>query len=135
MIKLTVVTPEKKLVFEQEATDVLVPAHRGQLNLMNLHSPLVTTLETGVLKWKLVGQEVYSKAAISWGYCTVSASSVYILADIARLPEEIDQSVQTEEIQKQSKKLGSESLSDFEWEQTQRELAFAKASLEIQPKI
>lgn len=131
MIKLTVVTPEKKLVYEQDATDILVPAHRGQLNLLSLHSPLITTLETGILKWRLAGHDIYSKAAISWGYCTVSASSVYILADIAHLSLDIDENEQNQLIEQQSKKLATQHLSDFEWEQAQRELALARASLEI----
>lgn len=133
MFKLTIVTPEKRLVLNQEIEEVTLPAFKGELNVLPGHAPMITTLETGVLKWKLKGQEAQKTAAISWGYCQVSVEGVNILADIAKLPEEIDLA-STEELVKNSEtKLGGETLNDVEWNQVQRELALARASIEALP--
>ena len=90
MFKLTIVTPEKRLLLNQEVEEVTVPAFKGELNILPGHAPLITTLETGVMKWKLKGDAKQFQAVISWGYCQVSPEGVNILSDIADLPEEID---------------------------------------------
>lgn len=133
MFKLTIVTPEKRLVLNQEIEEVTLPAFKGELNVLPGHAPMITTLETGVLKWKLKGQEAQKTAAISWGYCQVSAEGVNVLADIAKLPEEIDLATTEELIKNSETKLGTESLEDVEWNLVHRELALARASVEALP--
>ena len=56
MFKLTIVTPEKRILVGQEVEEVTVPAFKGELNILPGHAPLMTTLETGVMKWKLKGR-------------------------------------------------------------------------------
>lgn len=133
MFKLTIVTPQKRIVLDQEIDEVSLPAFKGELNVLPGHSPLITTLETGVMRWKIKGQEMQSVAAISWGYCHISAEGVNILADIAKLPEEIELAASEELIISSENKLGSEELSDVAWTQTQRELSLARASIEALP--
>lgn len=133
MFKLTIVTPEKRLVINQEVEEVTLPAFKGELNILTGHSPLITTLETGVLKWKLAGVEEQKVAAISWGYCQVSAEGVNVLADIAKLPEEIDLTLTAATVNDLEKKLVNESLTDEDWNHTQRELALARAAIEAIP--
>lgn len=133
MFKLTIVTPEKRLVLNQEIEEVTLPAFKGELNVLPGHAPMITTLETGVLKWKLKGQEAQKTAAISWGYCQVSVEGVNILADIAKLPEEIDLAATEELIKASEVKLGNDTMEDVEWNQVQRELALARASVDALP--
>ena len=90
MFELSVVTPTKKLVNNQPMSEVYVPAHRGELNIFPGHSPLVTTLTEGVLRYKLEGESQEQAVAISWGYCQVSPDGVRILAETAERPSEID---------------------------------------------
>lgn len=133
MFKLTIVTPEKRLLLNQEVEEVTVPAFKGELNILPGHAPLITTLETGVMKWKLKGEARQSLAAISWGYCQVSSEGVNILADIADLPEEIDADAKKQFLNDAEKKLANETLTDEEWNQLQREVARARADIEIAP--
>ena len=90
MFKLNLVTPEKKLVADQELEEVTVPAFVGELHILPGHAPLMTTLEPGILKYKLKGSPEFVKIAISWGYCQVSTESVNVLAESAVSADEID---------------------------------------------
>jgi F-type H+-transporting ATPase subunit epsilon len=90
MFTLTLVTPEKKLVAGEEIEEVFVPAYRGELNILPGHAPLMTTLSTGVLRYRLKGQSALQPVAISWGYCEVSPEGVNVLAETAERPGEID---------------------------------------------
>lgn len=88
-MKLTLVTPEKKIVTGVEIKEILLPGHRGQLDILPGHSPLFTTLGTGLLKYKSKNDEVFS-FCVSWGYCEVNPQSINVLAEYAVTKAEID---------------------------------------------
>lgn len=134
MFKLTVVTPEKRLVVGQEIDEVTVPGFRGELNVLPGHAPLITTLETGVLRWKLKGQTNEHVAAISWGYAEIHPEGVDILADVADLPAEVDVTETNRLMDLAEKRLASETLDDADWKQVHREIARYRADLEIAGK-
>lgn len=90
MFKLTLVTPEKKLLEDKDVEEVFVPAHRGELNILPGHASLMTTLSTGILKYKLKDSDQLNYASISWGYCEVFPGGVNVLAETAEIPDEID---------------------------------------------
>ncbi|OQW52456.1 MAG: hypothetical protein A4S09_08870 [Proteobacteria bacterium SG_bin7] len=89
-LKLTLVTPNKRFFEDKEVEDVLVPGYVGELNILPGHSPLITTLNPGVMKYKEKGSNVYKSFVISWGYCEVGPNGVVVLAETAEAPEEID---------------------------------------------
>lgn len=131
MFKLTVVTPEKRLVVDQEIDEVTVPGFRGELNILPGHVPLVTTLETGILRWKLKGSSVENVAVISWGYCQVHGRGVEILADMADLPEDIDTKAAADDIALSEKRLLNETLDDATWAAVRRDIDRRRADIEI----
>ncbi len=131
MFKLTIVTPEKRILVGQEVDEVTVPAFKGELNILPGHAPLITTLETGVMKWKIKGKERQELAVISWGYCQVSPEGVNILANIADLPEEIDVEATKAYLAESEKKVMNELISDEDWVEFQREWARSRAKIEI----
>ena len=136
-MKLTIVTPEKRLLLNQEVEEVTVPAFKGELNILPGHAPLITTLETGVMKWKLKGQEKQNQAVISWGYCQVGLEGVNVLANIAELPEEIDVEATKAFLADTEKKMMNESITEEEWTQIQADMTRARVKLEVmgaQPK-
>lgn len=90
MFRLTLVTPVKKLTTELPIEEVLVPGFQGELDILPGHAPLVTTLKTGVLRYREQGSTEYKKIAVSWGYLEVFGDHVSVLAETAELPEEID---------------------------------------------
>lgn len=135
MFKLTIVTPERRLLLGQEVDEVTVPGAKGELNILSGHAPLITTLGTGVMKWKLKGQEKQNQAVISWGYCQVSPEGVNVLANIADLPEEIDVNATKEYLAQSEKHVMNDDISEAEWTDIQREWARARAKLEVTENI
>lgn len=130
-MKLTLVTPEKKVVTGAEVDSVLVPAYRGELNILEGHTPLVTTLDTGIMRWKVKGSEGYSHAVISWGYCEVFPNGVDILAEFVDLPEEVDEIEAKEIMASATKRLSTESLTDSEYADAARNVKRGEADIAL----
>ena len=80
MYTLTLVSPERQIEKNAEFVELSVPAYQGELNILPGHSPLMTTLCPGSLKYKLrSGKE--TSLFISWGYCQVTDQGVTVLVD------------------------------------------------------
>jgi F-type H+-transporting ATPase subunit epsilon len=107
MLKLTVVTPEKRLVTDVEVDDILLPAFRGELNILDGHAPLMTTLTAGVVQFKRKGSTTTVLVAVSWGYCEIANNIVNILAETAERPDEIDVPRAEESLKKSESEMGS----------------------------
>jgi F-type H+-transporting ATPase subunit epsilon len=134
MFKLTLVTPEKRLVVDQEIDEVTVPGFKGELNILPGHAPLITSLETGILSYKLKGQPE-QKVAISWGYCQVNPLGVNILAEYAALPGDLHMEDLKKSLAEGEMRLGSETLNEEQWAEAQRQVAKARTGMEIFPGV
>jgi F-type H+-transporting ATPase subunit epsilon len=131
MFKLTVVTPERKLLVDVEVDEVTVPGYAGELNILPGHAPLITILLTGMMKWKVPGHERQFVAVVSGGYCQVSPQGVNVLANTIDLPEEIDVQKATETLLNADKKVLSENLDEVESAELQAIVGRARVSLEV----
>jgi F-type H+-transporting ATPase subunit epsilon len=49
MLKISVISPEATL-FEGEAASLTAPAFDGEVGILSMHAPMVTTLGRGILK-------------------------------------------------------------------------------------
>jgi F-type H+-transporting ATPase subunit epsilon len=130
-MKLTLLTPEKKIVMNQEIEDVLIPGHSGELHILNGHSPLMTLLSTGILKWRNKGQSEYNKVVVSWGYCEVNPEGVIVLAETSINQDEIKLEEFKNEIKSLENKLGIEFLDDESWDETHRRISELKSSIDL----
>jgi F-type H+-transporting ATPase subunit epsilon len=90
MLTLSLVTPSKKFLTDVEVEEIFVPAHRGELNILEGHAPLISMLDTGILKYRLKGETSHHAVALSWGYLEVSKDRVTVLAETAESPSSID---------------------------------------------
>jgi F-type H+-transporting ATPase subunit epsilon len=131
MFKLNVLTPERKAVFDQEITEVTVPAHSGEITILPGHSPLITTLGTGILKYKIKNQEKTFKALVSWGYCEVSPEGVNVLAEFMQNPEEITVEGAQANLNTAEKKLVTEVLNDTDYVATMNAADKARAAITL----
>jgi len=131
MFKLNVLTPERKAVFDQEIAEVSIPAHSGEMTILPGHSPLITTLGTGILRYKVKGIDKTYRAVISWGYCEVSPAGVNVLAEFMQTPEEVSADEAQASLQAAEKKLVSEVLADAEYEKTMGDVARARAAMSL----
>ncbi len=119
---MNLVTPEKKILTGVEVEEVIVPADRGELNILPGHAPLMTTLSVGVLQYRLAGSSEFQKVVISWGYCEVNPKSILILAETAETLEEIDKERALRAQAKASKQLLEKDLEPDQIKKFQRKL-------------
>jgi F-type H+-transporting ATPase subunit epsilon len=129
-MKLTLVTPEKRVLIAQEVTEVTVPAHRGELNILPGHQPMITTLTPGVLRYKIAGAGEVA-ASISWGYCNISPEGINVLAETVETASEIDYSLCEADLEAAEKQMASETMDDQSWKKLQEKVAHAKAKLQM----
>jgi F-type H+-transporting ATPase subunit epsilon len=130
MFKLTLVTPEKKIIMGEQVQEVTVPAFKGELNILGGHAPLMTTLDAGILSVKL-GNGSKTSYAISWGYCQVSAEGVNVLAEFAMAKDEVDAEASKNAVAELEAKLAEEMLDDEAFEKIFAERAKSQAAYEL----
>ena len=131
MFTLNLVTPAKKLLTDVEVTEVIVPAFKGQLDILPGHAPLMTTLTAGVLQVFVKGESAPRKAAISWGYLEVNPKGVSILADTAEWSGDLDRARAEENYKKAEKRLQEAGLGPDEYTISQRKAQKEKARLDV----
>ncbi len=82
------IASQDRLVFEGEADIVVLPGVNGEMGILPNHAPLLTTLNLGVIKVRLGGQEEIF--TVTGGLAEIQPTIVTILADAAENVEEID---------------------------------------------
>jgi len=130
-LRLTLVTPLKKVLESVEVSEIRVPADKGELTIFPSHSPLVTTLDTGVLTYIKKGSSDAHKAVITWGYCEVINGEVNLLAETAETIDKIDLEVSKVNKAEAEKALDSNTLNPEEIEKTLHKLKKANAELSL----
>jgi F-type H+-transporting ATPase subunit epsilon len=87
-IRLEVVTPEKSVVSES-AQIVMAPGSLGEFGVLAGHTPFLTTLKTGALKYKdESGRERF--VFVSSGFAEALPDRVTVLAESAERRKDID---------------------------------------------
>ena len=86
-IKLEVVTPER-VVANEYVDFVAAPGVEGEVGILPLHAPMITSLEIGVLRYTQEGKT--EKIAVTGGFLEVKSNKVVVLANAAERGEEID---------------------------------------------
>ncbi len=85
-----VVAPDKT-VWDDEADEVILPSTTGQLGILGGHAPLLTALDTGVLRVRATGgSKEWTSIALMGGFAEVEADEVTILVNGAELGSNID---------------------------------------------
>ena len=87
-IHLEVVTPEK-IVVSEEAQIVASPGSLGEFGVLSGHTPFLTTLKTGIIRYSDVnGKEHY--VFVSGGFAEALPNKVTVLAESAEKRRNID---------------------------------------------
>lgn len=87
-LTLTVVSPEREVLRENDVEMVVAPGIDGELGLMPRHAPLVTQLQAGTLRYRSGGDERF--LTILGGFLQVMQDTVTVLADGSERSDEID---------------------------------------------
>lgn len=130
-MKLTLVTPEKRVLIAQEVSELTVPAHKGELNILPGHQPMITTLVPGIIRYKLKGGANVA-ASISWGYCNISPEGINVLAETVEMASEIDYQAAQNELAIAEKRMATETMDDQAWKLLQEKVAHSKARLQME---
>lgn len=85
-ITLTVVTPERK-VLEESVESAVIPAHDGELGVLNLRSPLMCELGTGALRYRSGGRD--RTLVVDGGFAQIASNAVTVLTSDVALPESV----------------------------------------------
>jgi F-type H+-transporting ATPase subunit epsilon len=93
-IRLTVVTRERKII-ETDVDEVVLPGYDGELGILPGHTPLLAMLRIGVMRYRSAG--AVEKLVITWGFAEVLPDRVIVMAETARLPQEIDMAMAEQE--------------------------------------
>lgn len=134
-IKLDVVTPQRRVLSEQVDT-VIVPGKNGELGILPAHTPLISQLQPGILRYEKNGTT--TRLVVSGGFVEVGSDRVSVLADIAEFAAEVDANTAREDHDRAEEKLAtlSSSPSDptAEIEELQSDLRLAAARLQLVAK-
>jgi F-type H+-transporting ATPase subunit epsilon len=88
-MKLTILSPERRLVDGLDVETVTLPGSEGQIQVLAGHAPMVSSLETGVFSYKLPnGQE--ETGLLTTGFLEVMNDQVIVMAETLELQGEID---------------------------------------------
>src|SRR5437762_14149173 len=85
--QLTVVTRERRII-DIQSDEVVLPASDGEIGVLPGHTPLLTTLRIGTLRYR-IGNTV-ERIVLSWGFAEVLPDRVIVLAERGVLPSEVD---------------------------------------------
>ena len=128
MLKLEIVTPEKKILDETVDT-VTVPTATGEVGILPNHAPLISALKPGILSYADKGAT--ERMVISGGFIEVNSNKVSILADVAEIADEIDLESARAEREEAEKILGSWNGTQEEFEVEREKLERAQARLQL----
>ncbi len=87
-LKLEIVTPEK-LAYSDDVDGVVLPAVEGEIGVLPMHIPLMTTIKPGELIVKKGNTESF--LAVGEGFVTIDQTSVRVLTDMAIEWDAIDE--------------------------------------------
>ena len=127
-ILLNIVTPERSLVSEQ-VDEVSLPGQEGYLGALPGHTPLLTSLKIGEIKYR-VGKAV-KFLSVSWGFAEILPDRITVLADVAETAEEIDVARAKEAKERAERRLKN---ADADFLQSQVSLEKAMVRLQVASK-
>lgn len=111
MLKLEIVTPEKK-VLDTEVDTVTIPTASGEAGIMTNHAPMVSALKPGILAYSAKGST--EKLVIESGFVDINDNRVSVLTDAADAAGEIDVDAARSEKEAAEKELAASATAPVE---------------------
>jgi F-type H+-transporting ATPase subunit epsilon len=88
-LTVRVISPDKT-VWDAEADEVVLPSTTGQLGILSGHAPLLTALDTGVLRVRPSKSTNWQAIALLGGFAEVEENEVTILVNGAERGDKIN---------------------------------------------
>jgi F-type H+-transporting ATPase subunit epsilon len=86
-LTVKVIAPDKTIL-DTVAEEVILPSSTGQLGILSNHAPLISALETGVLRFRK--DKAWSAVALTGGFAEVEENEVTVLVRSGELGSEIN---------------------------------------------
>ncbi|MBF2090405.1 MAG: F0F1 ATP synthase subunit epsilon [Synechococcales cyanobacterium K44_A2020_017] len=86
-LTVRVIAPDKT-VWDSDAEEVILPSTTGQLGILGGHAPLLTALDTGVMRVR--SEKSWVAIALMGGFAEVESNEVTILVNGAERGDSID---------------------------------------------
>ncbi|MFQ5718128.1 MAG: F0F1 ATP synthase subunit epsilon [Acidobacteriota bacterium] len=126
-IALDVVTANRRVLAE-DVDEVVLPGSLGSLGVRPGHTPLMTGLGVGVLRWHKGGHA--HQAAVSSGFAEILPDRVSVLAETAEAAHEIDVERARASMSRAEKRLAALDDATIDLERARAALERARARLE-----
>jgi F-type H+-transporting ATPase subunit epsilon len=128
-IKLEIVTPEK-VVVQEDTQIVMAPGILGEFGVLSGHTPFLTTLKLGAVKYKdPKGEE--RRVFVSGGFAEALPDKVTILANSAERRRDIDLERAKTALERAKKRLASEAAEDIDFTRAKAALDRALHRLQL----
>lgn len=128
-LTVKVITPDKT-VWDDKVEEIILPSTTGQLGILIGHAPLLTALETGVMRVRL--SKEWKAIALMGGFAEVENDEIKILVNGAEMGENIDKDVARTEYEKAQGRLQEVEKSADRQEKIQAENSMKKARARFQ---
>jgi F-type H+-transporting ATPase subunit epsilon len=128
-LTVRVITPDKT-VWDAEAQEVILPSTTGQLGILGGHAPLLTALDTGVMRVR-PGKD-WQAIALMGGFAEVENDEVKILVNGAEQGDKIDKEAARSEYAQAQSRLDAATKGSDRAQQIQATQAFKRARARFQ---
>lgn len=129
-LTVRVVSPDK-IVWDATAEEVILPSTTGQLGILSGHAPMLTALDTAVMRVRPSTTQDWVAIALMGGFAEVENNEVTILVNGAERGDKIDlEAARTAYTQAQAKV--NQSANATRQEQMQATQAFKRARARFQ---
>ncbi|BAZ69577.1 MAG: F0F1 ATP synthase subunit epsilon [Pelatocladus maniniholoensis HA4357-MV3] len=88
-LTVRVISPDKT-IWDAPAEEVILPSTTGQLGILTGHAPLLTALDTGVMRVRPSKNQGWTPIALLGGFAEVEEDEVTILVNGAERGDKID---------------------------------------------
>jgi F-type H+-transporting ATPase subunit epsilon len=128
-LSVRVITPDK-IVWDDEAQEIILPSTTGQLGILSGHAPLLTALNIGVVRVR-PGKD-WKNIAVMGGFAEVENNEVKILVNAADLGESIDKEAAQKEWNQAQARLDEASKGDNRGKLMKAQQAWRRARARFQ---
>ncbi|HJN37667.1 MAG TPA: F0F1 ATP synthase subunit epsilon [Gammaproteobacteria bacterium] len=128
-MKLDIVSPEE-LIFSGEVTHVFASGEMGELEVCPGHTPLMTPLNAGSIRYTTKGADTEELLYICGGVLEVQPYHTTVLADTAIRAKDLDEATAQQAIETARTKL-AEQKDEVDYSQALAELSQAAAQIRL----
>ncbi len=128
-LTVRIIAPDKT-VWDDQAQEIILPSTTGQLGILSDHAPLLSALDTGVMRIR--SDKEWTPIALMGGFVEVEDNEVTILVNGAESGDEIDKEAAGVEFNEAQARLEELQSAENTQEKIQATQAYKKARARFQ---